>query len=249
MLLENRIALITGSSRGIGASTAKLFAEQGAAVAVNYNKSRDAALCVVEEIKSKGGNAIAVKADVTDFEQVEKMVERIARELGSIDTLVINASMNFKYAPFIEQEWPDIERKILGEVKSFFNPCKLVVPSMMTRRSGCIITVSSGLSKRPGKGFIAHSAAKAALNMLSNSLAQELAPFGIRVNAVAPGLTLTDATAWQPEERKKKAAMANPMRRLGRPEDLAGAILFLASEYASYVNCGYLPVDGGTTVL
>ncbi len=249
MLLENRIALITGSSRGIGASTAKLFAEQGAAVAVNYNKSRDAALCIAEEIKSKGGKAIAVKADVTDFDQVKKMIERINDELGPLDTLVINAGMNFKFAPFIEQEWPDIENKILGEVKSFFNPCKLVVPSMIERRNGCIITVSSGLSKRPGRGFIAHSAAKAALNMLTYSLALEVAPYGIRVNAVAPGLTLTDATAWQPEERKQKAAMANPMRRLGRPEDLAGAILFLASDYAGYVNSGYLPVDGGTTAL
>ena len=249
MLLEDRIALITGSSRGIGASTAKLFAEEGARVAVNYNKSEDAAQRVVDEIKSKGGTAIAVQADVTDFQQVDQMINRITAEWGPIDTLVINASMHFKFAPFIEQEWTDIESKILGEVKSFFNPCKLVIPTMIEKREGCIITVSSGLSKRPGKGFIAHSAAKAALNMLTNSLALELAEFGIRVNAVAPGLTLTDATAWQPEERKKMAAAANPMKRLGQPEDLAGAILFLASKYASYVNSGYLPVDGGITTL
>jgi 3-oxoacyl-[acyl-carrier protein] reductase len=249
MLLKNRIALITGSSRGIGASTAKLFAEQGASVAVNYNKSENAAKAVLDEIKSKGGNAIAVKADVTDFRQVEKMVNIVTEKLGPVDTLVINASMKFKYAPFLEQEWEDFESKILGEVKSFFNPCKLIIPSMIERHNGCIITISSGLSKRPGNGFIAHSAAKAALNMLSNSLAHELAPYGIRVNAVAPGLTLTDATSWHPENRKKMMAAANPMRRLGQPEDLAGAVLFLASNYAGYINGGYLPVDGGITTL
>jgi 3-oxoacyl-[acyl-carrier protein] reductase len=249
MLLKNRVALITGSSRGIGASTAKLFAEEGAIVAVNYNKSEASAKSVVEEIKSKGGKAIAVKADVTNFNQVEKMIDQVTGELGSIDTLVINASMSFKYAPFLELEWADIESKILGEVKSFFYPCKLVIPSMIKRRKGCIISVSSGLSKKPGNGFIAHSAAKAALNMLSSSLANELAQFGIRVNAVAPGLTLTDATAWQPEDRKRMAAEANPMKRLGKPEDLAGAILLLASDYAGYINGGYLPVDGGITTL
>ncbi len=249
MLLKNRVALITGSSRGIGAATAKLFAEQGAGVAVNYFHNEDAAKSVVDEINSKGGNAIAVKADITDFAQVEKMVNIITGEFGLIDTLVINASMKFKYAPFLEQEWEDMENKIMGEVKSFFNPCKLIIPSMIKNRRGCIISVSSGLSKRPGRGFISHSAAKAALNMLTNSLAGELAPFGIRVNTVAPGLTLTDATSFHPEDRKKMMAAANPMRRLGRPDDLAGAILLLASDYAGYINSSYLPVDGGLTTL
>ncbi len=249
MLLKNRVALITGSSRGIGAATAKLFAEQGASVAVNYFHSEDAAKSVVDEINSKGGNAIAVKADVTDFAQVEKMINIITGEFGSIDTLVINASMKFKYAPFLEQEWEDIENKVMGEVKSFFNPCKLIIPSMIKNRKGCIISISSGLSKRPGRGFIAHSAAKAALNMLTNSLAGELAPYGIRVNTVAPGLTLTDATAFHTEDRKKMMAAANPMRRLGQPEDLAGAVLMLASDYAGYINSSYLPVDGGLTTL
>lgn len=249
MLLKNRVALITGSSRGIGAATAKLFAEQGASVAVNYFHSEDAAEKIVDEIRSKGGNAISVKADVTDFAQVERMAGIITGAFGPIDTLVINASMKFKYAPFIEQEWDDMENKIMGEVKSFFNPCKIIVPSMIENRRGCIISISSGLSKRPGRGFIAHSAAKAALNMLTNSLAGELAPFGIRVNTVSPGLTLTDATSFHSEDRKKMMAAANPMRRLGKPEDLAGAVLVLASDYAGYINSSYLPVDGGVTTL
>lgn len=249
MLLKNRVTLITGSSRGIGAATAKLFAEQGASVGVNYFHSEDSAKAVVDEIRSKGGKAMAVKADITDFAQVQNMVGVITDEFGPIDTLVINASMKFKYAPFIEQEWEDIDNKIMGEVKSFFNPCKLIVPSMIENRKGCIISISSGLSKRPGKGFIAHSAAKAALNMLTSSIAGELAQYGIRVNTVAPGLTLTDATAFHSEDRKKMMAAANPMKRLGKPEDLAGAVLLLASDYAGYINSGYLPVDGGVTTL
>ena len=249
MLLKNRIALITGSSRGIGASTAKLFAQHGASVAVNYNKSEDAAIRVVEEIVSKGGKAIAIKADVTDFNEVKNMVDRVTSEFGFIDTLIINASMHFKYAQFLEQEWEDIENKIVGEVKSFFNPCKIILPSMIEKRKGCIISVSSGLSKKPGGGFIAHSAAKAALNMMSSSLSHEVGQYGIRVNAIAPGLTLTDATSGQPEERRRKSAETNPMKRIGQPDDLAGAILLLASDYAGYITGGYIPVDGGTTIL
>ncbi len=249
MLLQNRTALITGSSRGIGAAIAKLFAKNGANVAINYNNSKEAGENLASEISAEGGNAIAVKADVTDFKQVENMINIVTEKFGFIDTLVINASMKFKYAPFMEQEWDEVENKILGEVKSFFNPCKLLLPSMMENRRGCIISISSGLSKRPGAGFISHSAAKAALNMLTSSLALEVAPYGIRVNTVAPGLTLTDATSWHPEEAKKRMAAANPMQRLGQPEDLAGAALIFASNYAKYITGGYLPVDGGNTTL
>lgn len=249
MLLKNRIALITGSSRGIGAATAKLFAEHGAAVAINYSKSANAAKQVVKEIETKGGKALAVKANVTDFEQVKAMIKTVNEKLGRIDTLVLNAGMNFKMAPLLEQEWDDMEKKIMGEMKALFFPVKLVAPSMIEKKNGCIICVSSGLSKHPGYGFVSHSAAKAALNMISHSLASELGQFGIRVNVVAPGLTLTDATSWMPEERKNMMANANPMKRIGMPDDLAGAMLFIASDYAKYINGGYLPVDGGMTML
>lgn len=249
MLLKNRIALITGSSRGIGAATAKLFAEHGAAVAVNYSNSADSAKEVVKEIESKGGKAIAVKANVTDFNEVKAMVKTVNEKLGDIDTLVLNAGMNFKMAPLLEQEWDDMEKKIMGEMKAVFFPVKLVAPSMVEKKRGCIICTSSGLSKHPGQGFVSHSAAKAALNMISHSLAGELGPYGIRVNVIAPGLTLTDATSWMPDERKQMMAGMNPMKRIGMPDDLAGAMLFLASDYAKYINGGYLPVDGGMTMI
>lgn len=248
-MLKNRVALITGSSRGIGAATARLFAAQGASVAVNYNSNKDAALAVVNDITAAGGKAIAVQADVTDCSQVKNMITEVTESLGNIDTLVLNAGMNFKHAPFLEQEWADFERKIMGEMKAVYYTCQLVLPSMVEKKRGSIILVSSGLSKKPGRGFVTHSAAKAAVNMLSHSLADEFGPLGIRVNTIAPGLTLTDATSWMPEERLQMAAKHNPMRRIGQPEDLAGAILFLASDYAAYINGGYLPVDGGVTML
>lgn len=248
-MLKNRVALITGSSRGIGAATAKLFAEQGALVAVNYSNSKASADAVVSEIQAKGGKAIAVKADVTNCEEVKNMIEVVTSTLGPIDTLVLNAGMNFKQASFLEQEWEDIEKKITGEMKAIFYACKLVLPSMVERKKGSIICVSSGLSKRPGRGFVAHSAAKAAMNLMAHSMAEEFGQYGIRINTVAPGLTLTDATAAMPEERKQASAKMNPMKRNGKPEDLAGAILFLASDYARYINGGYLPVDGGMTML
>ncbi|MGE5621082.1 MAG: SDR family NAD(P)-dependent oxidoreductase [archaeon] len=248
-MLKNRVALITGSSRGIGAATAKLFAEQGASVAVNYANNKAAADAVVEEIKSKGGKAIAVQADVTNCEQVKNMINAVTEAFGDIDTLVLNAGMNFKQASFLNQEWEDMEKKIMGEMKAVFYPCKFLLPSMVAKKKGCIVCVSSGLSKKPGPGFVSHSAAKAAMNLIAHSLAGEFGQHGIRVNVVAPGLTLTDATADMSEERKQASANFNPMRRNGKPEDLAGAILFLASDYARYVNGGYLPVDGGMTML
>ena len=139
MLLKNRTALVTGSSRGIGAATAKLFAEHGAAVAVNYSNSEDAANEVVKCIQDHGGKAIAVKANVTDFEEVKSMIKTVTEKLGAIDTLVLNAGMNFKIAPFLEQEWDDMEKKIMGEMKALFFPIKLVAPSMIEKKRGCII--------------------------------------------------------------------------------------------------------------
>ncbi|MGE5679299.1 MAG: SDR family NAD(P)-dependent oxidoreductase [Bacillota bacterium] len=248
-MLKNRVALITGSSRGIGAATAKLFGEQHASVAVNYSSNKAAAEAVVSEIVSKGGKAIAVQADVTNCQQVKSMIDTVTNQLGPIDTLVLNAGMNFKFAPFLEQSWEDIEKKIMGEMKAVFYACQYLLPQMVERQKGCIICVSSGLSKKPGKGFVAHSAAKAAMNLIAHSLAGEFGQYGIRINTVAPGLTLTDATSWMPEERMQMAAKINPMKRIGQPEDLAGAILLLASDYARYINGGYLPVDGGLTML
>ncbi len=247
--MKDRVVLITGASRGIGAATAKLLASHGAAVGVNYYGSEAAAHQVVEEITANGGKAIAVKADVRDSQQVEVMVQQVSEAFGSIDTLVVNANAAFKTAPFVDYHWEDFEAKLLGELKGAFFPCQAVAPSMIEQQRGCIIAVSSGLSRDPGQGFIAHSTAKSGLDAFIKSLALELGPQGIRANVVSPGLTLTDATAWLPEEHKSASAQNVPMKRNGLPEDIAGAILLLASEEARFITGAYLPVSGGAQML
>jgi 3-oxoacyl-[acyl-carrier protein] reductase len=241
--------LITGSSRGIGAATAKLFAANGAAVAVNYTYNKEAALSVVREIEDKGGRAIHVQADVTDHGQVERMVAQVETDLGPIDTLVLNAGLNFVKKPFLEMTWDEYEYKYVGEMKASFYCCKVLAPKMMERKKGNIIFVSSGLSRRSGMGFISHSASKSAINAFARSLATELSPMGIRINTVSPGLTLTDATRDMPVEHFAGAKKMVPLQRVGMPEDVAGAILLLASDVAGFITGGYLPVDGGVTML
>lgn len=248
-LLRDRVVLITGASRGIGAATAKLLGQHGAAVGVNYYGSETAAVEVVESITSAGGRAVAVKADVRDPQQVDAMVQEVADTLGIIDTLVINANANFPMAPFVDYRWEDFEAKLLGELKGAFFPCKAVVPSMMEHKRGIIIAVSSRLSRHPEEGFIAHSTAKSGLDAFIKSLALELGPHGIRANVVSPGLTLTDATAQLPQEYKDASVQMVPLKRKGLPEDVAGAILLLASDEAKFITGAYLPVSGGMQML
>lgn len=248
-LLANRVAIVTGSSRGIGAAIAKLFAAQGAAVGVNYHSSEDAAQQVVQEINSEGGRAIAVQADVRNLREVESMVEQVTEAFGAVDTLVLNANALFEVTPFVEQSWSDFEDKLVGELKSAFYPCKAIVPSMIEHQRGCIIAMSSMTSRHADPGFSAHTTAKSGLDGFVKSLATELGPEGIRVNAIAPGVTLTDALDSQPQEWKDSMARQTPLRRNARPEDIAGTVLMLASDYTSFVNGSYLMVNGGIHML
>jgi 3-oxoacyl-[acyl-carrier protein] reductase len=249
MSLTHRIALITGASRGIGAATAKLLASRGAHVAVNYFQSEQAAQKVVDEIGKAGGKAVAVKADVRDAGQVSAMVEEVTRKLGPVDTLVSNASIQFPVVPFVDYEWAAFEAKLVGELRAAFLCCKAVVPGMIERKSGCIVAVSSGLSRHPGVGFCAHSTAKSGLDALMKSLALELGPLGIRVNVVAPGLTETDATSFLPQAARDGAARMTPMRRIGQPDDIAGAVYSLVCDEARFLTGVYLPASGGIQML
>jgi 3-oxoacyl-[acyl-carrier protein] reductase len=241
--------LITGASRGIGAATAALMARAGASVGVNYFKSEEAALAVVKGIEAEGGRAVALKADATDPAQVAAMVAGLERAFGVVDTLVVNANAHFKMAPFLEQSWADFEGKWSAELRGAFYPCQAVLPGMVARGRGVIVAVSSGLSRQPGEGFSAHSTAKSGLDGLMKSLALELGPKGVRVNVVSPGLTLTDATRFMDEGRKAQAAQRVPLRRNGLPEDVAKAILLLASDFAGFVTGAYVPVSGGSLML
>ncbi len=245
-MLKDRVAVVTGSSRGIGAAIARLLASHGARVAVNYVANREQGQAVVADIAAAGGRAMLARADVTVRADVEALVRAVEAELGPIDILVNNANMSFPIVPFTEYRWEDFERKLTSEMKASFFACQAVVPGMIARRRGCIVNVSSGLSRVPGPGFIAHSSAKSALDAFSKSLALELGPHGIRVNVVAPGLTLTDATSGQPKQMHEAIAAHTPLRRLAEPDDVAGAVLYFCSDGARHVTGAYLPVCGGS---
>jgi NAD(P)-dependent dehydrogenase (short-subunit alcohol dehydrogenase family) len=248
-LLEGKVVLITGASRGIGSTAARLLASQGAKVAVNFRRSVARAERVKEIIEAEGGVAELFPADVTDQQQVRTMVDAVLARFGRIDVLVSNAAIGFQMQPFVDHEWSDFQRKVNDEVAQLFFLCKAIVPGMLARGEGSIISVSSTMSKSHGAGFIAHSAAKAALDAFVRSLAAELGPDGIRVNTVAPGLIITDATANLPPAVKESAAAWSPLRRNGVARDVAGAILFFASDLSRFVTGGYQPVDGGMTML
>lgn len=249
MLMKDRVVLVTGASRGIGAATARLLGKHGASVIINYKSAKDDAAMVAVDVLEGGAQALAVRADVRDPVQVWAMVEKAAAEVGPIDTLVINASMEFPVKPFMDLAWEELEAKVTGEIAAAFNCVKAVAPSMIERRRGCIIAISSGLSRHPGIGFSAHSTAKSGLDALMKSLALELGPHGIRVNVVAPGLTLTDSTAGMPEDQKAASASRTPLGRNASPEDVAGAVLALACEETAFVSGAYLPVSGGSQII
>jgi 3-oxoacyl-[acyl-carrier protein] reductase len=249
MQLKGRVVVVTGASRGIGAATARLLGHHGAAVGVNYFQSEEKARKVVADIRAGGGKAEVLKADVRDEAQVDAMAREAEKTLGTVDTLVVNASISFPIVPFLEYRWVDFEAKLTGELRAAFFCCKAFVPPMVERNAGCVIGISSGLSRHPGNGFCAHSTAKSALDSFMKSLAFELGPRGIRVNVVAPGLTDTDATAFQSKEEKEAVARMTPLRRIGLPEDIAGAVLLIASDEAQFVSGAYLPVSGGIQMI
>lgn len=248
-MLKDKVALVTGSSRGIGAAIAKLLASHGARVVVNYTANKDAGQKVVADIVASGGRAMLARADVTLRADVEGMVRAVEAELGPIDVLVNNAAVSFPIVPFVEYAWEDFERKLTSEMKATFFTCQAVVPGMVRRGSGSIVNVSSTLSRFPGPGFIAHSSAKSALDSFSKSLALELGPHGIRVNVVAPGLTLTDATSHQPRAMHEAITAHTPLRRLGAPDDVAAAVLFFCADESRHVTGTYLPVCGGAHMI
>ncbi|PIO96444.1 SDR family oxidoreductase [Pleomorphomonas carboxyditropha] len=249
MRLENSVALVTGASRGIGASVGRMLAGYGAAVGVNYFSNRDAAEAVVADIAATGGRAIAVQGDSRDPDAMTAAAREVESALGPIDILVINAAMAFPTRPFLDIGWADFEAKVTGEVASAFHVCKAVAPGMAARRHGSIIAISSTLSRQPAPGYSAHTTAKSGLDGFVKSLALELGPHGVRANIVAPGITDTDATAHIPGDVKAAMAEHIPLRRRGTPDDIARVVAFLASDASGYLTGAYLPANGGNLML
>ncbi len=249
MSVQGKVALITGSSRGIGAASAKLLAKHGASIAINYIVNKAAADGVVKEIAAAGGNAMAIQADARSFDQVTAMTDRVVAEFGPVDILVLNAGMKVPLKPFMELSHDEFEGKVMGELDCFFCPVRTIAPSMIERKKGCIIGISSGLSRYAAPNFSAHTTAKSAVDGLMKALALELGPFGIRVNTVAPGLTLTDATSWISKDQLDATAARTPLRRVARPEDIAGMVLAMAMDETAFVSGAYVPVSGGSQMI
>lgn len=246
-----KVMLVTGASRGIGAAIAKAFAKQGGTVLVNYLRNEAAAEAVVQACKDSGGDAWAVQGDVRSGTEATAMVARGLLEMGRIDVLVNNAFSPYAFDPenrarFWEQPWDAFQTQFDGAVRAAYNMCQAVLPHFRQRCQGSIINMASDLVERPSVAYNDYTTAKSALVGFSRNLAADLGPLGIRVNCVAPGLVMpTDSARLTTEAVKETLVAQTPLGRIGTPDDIAGPVLFLASDWSRFMTGQVLVVDGG----
>lgn len=246
-----KVVLVTGASRGIGAEIARSFAREGATVVINYLSNTAAADAVVAQCQALGADAWAVQADVGAQDAVRDMVDGIVQETGRLDVVVNNALRHYAFDPrdrtrFDELNWQDYQSQFDGAVGAAFNVCRAALPHFKLRAQGCIVNISTNLVEHPVVPYHDYTTAKASLVAFSRNLACELGPLGIRVNCVAPGLVYpTDSTGETQESFRESLIAATPLRRIARPEDVAGPVLFLASDWSGFMTGQVLFVDGG----
>jgi 3-oxoacyl-[acyl-carrier protein] reductase len=245
MKLADRVAIVTGSSRGIGKAIAKLFAHEGARVVVNYSKSKKGALAVVEEIRRDGGKAIDLQADVSKLGDVRRLVQGTVREFNSVDILVNNAGVHFAkdFFDVTEDEW---DKTIDVNLKGAYLCSKQVAPIMIRQRRGKIVNISSnsGEYHQSAMRYVEYVASKAGMNGLTRALALKLGPY-VRVNAILPGYISTEMVAHFTPEDEKMLMNETPVRRFGTVEDVANAALFLASDASDFITGELMFVTGG----
>lgn len=248
--LAGKVAVVTGGSRGIGAATCRALGRQGTAVVVNGRESKAIAK-VVQEVKSDGGRAIGVAADCLDFNAIEKMREQTERELGPVDLLVAYAGGFGSYTAtheMSEEEWHSV---IDANLTTTFLTVKSFLPGMIERRRGSVITMASGAARFLDILTTApYAAAKAAVVMFTRHVAKEVGQYGVRVNCVAPATVLSERVhRLMSEERRVEVAAMSPLGRLGEPQDVALATLFLASDSSAWLTGVTLDVAGGRIML
>jgi 3-oxoacyl-[acyl-carrier protein] reductase len=246
MSLSGKIALVTGASRGLGRAIALRLAQEGAAVGVNYRERAAEAEAVAQEIRSKGGKAIALQAHVADAAQVRSMVERMSKELGPVDILINNAGV-LRRGDLGDFEWSEMEGMRSTNVDGLVNVTRAVVDGMKQRKFGRIVNLTSVAAFGTAMaGTTFYAATKAAVSVITRRFAMDLGPHGVTVNAVAPGFILTDmARAGRGAEEIAKVAEKAMMKRVGQPEDIAHAVAFLCALESSFITGQILTVDGG----
>jgi 3-oxoacyl-[acyl-carrier protein] reductase len=247
MRFAGRVALVTGGSRGIGRAIVEALAAEGAKVAFAYASNQAAADELVAKVKSSGGEALAIQADVKVKADAERAVEQTVETFGKIDVLVNNAGIvrDTLVATMPEEKWRDV---IETNLNSVYNFCHAVMRPMMSARYGRIVNMSSVSARIPNQGQAAYAASKGGIESFTKCLAVEVAKRGITVNAVAPGFILTDMTEAVRNAAEDKIVAQIPVKRLGKTEDIANAVLFLADEKTSYITGETITVDGGMTL-
>ena len=244
MKLENKVAIVTGASRGIGAAIAVKLAREGAKVVVNYHKNSEKAEEVVKKIKSSGSEAIAIKADVSDFSQVEKMVKQVVDTYGKIDILVNNAGTlrDRTLKNMTKEEWQEV---IDVNLTGVFNCTKLALPYIMKSNAGRIIHISSIVGQIGNFGQSNYAASKAGIIGFTRAVARETAKYNVTVNAVSPGFIKTSIVETIPKEIRENILRMVPLGRAGEPEEVANTVIFLASDDSSYITGQVINVNGG----
>ncbi|KPU28247.1 3-ketoacyl-ACP reductase [Caloranaerobacter sp. TR13] len=247
MNLKGKLALITGGSRGIGKAIAIKLASLGANIVINYTKSDTKAKEVIKIAEKMGVKAMAIKADVSNKDDVENFINRVLDEFGRIDILVNNAGIarDNLLMRMKEEEWDDV---ININLKGTFNVTKAAIRTMMKQKSGSIINIASIIGVSGNQGQCNYAASKAGIIGFTKSIAKEVAKKKVRVNAIAPGFIKTDMTDKLPDKVKDEYSSKIPLSRLGEPEDIANAVAFLASDLSSYITGQVLIVDGGLLI-
>lgn len=247
----DEVVLVTGSSRGIGAAIAKDFAKEGATVIVNYVQNKKAADDVVQSIINQGGDAWAIQADVSQPEDVQKMIEEIELETGKLDVVVNNAFKPYKFDPenrkfAWELTWKDYQDQMDGSFKSVTIMTEAVLPLMQKKQKGSIINIVTNLVANPIVPYHEYTTAKAAIIGYSRNLAVDLGSFGIRVNCVAPGLVYPTSSSEHTKEAVRNMIIEQtPLKRIAQSEDISGPVMFLASDWSRFLTGQTIYVDGG----